>query len=249
MRDDVHFLHLEHAAGEIPAHFQDSVSIGILRSGACSLTTRSGAWFVHPGDVIVINALEPHAGRWETKLSHYTVLHIGRGWFERCMPHLDPGKLVDHTVWALPSLRDAVHDTLCLFQDRALTDARERQSNLTELLAHIASMPRDLKGVPSASQPSWVDGLKLAGGVQQLAGQTGQSRYSVYRRIRGDAGIGPARYLRFMRVAEAKHLIVSGVALADAAAQCGFADQSHFTRAFREAYGVPPQAFLASRSR
>jgi AraC-like DNA-binding protein len=36
-----------------------------------------------------------------------------------------------------------------------------------------------------------------------------------------------------------------GDTLADAAADAGFADQAHFTRHFRRAFGMPPGRWLA----
>lgn len=249
---DVHLLHLEHSFGEIPAHFQDSVSIGVLKNGACSLTTRSGHWTAATGDVIVLNALEPHAGKWLAKLSHYAVLHIGRNWFEHRLPGIDARDVVNQTVWSVPWLSQAVQDTLGLFHPSGQASANVRHSRLAALIARIGSMPRDplkhLTGPQGGLNGPFADQLDSATRVQDLAGRTGKSRYAVYRQVRSKAGIGPARYLRFLRVAEAKRLILSGVRLADAAAACGFADQSHFTRAFREAYGVAPKVFLASRN-
>jgi len=52
--------------------------------------------------------------------------------------------------------------------------------------------------------------------------------------------------LRESRVEKAKHAIASGDSLADVAAQCGFADQSHLTRTFRRITGITPAAFRAS---
>jgi AraC-like DNA-binding protein len=41
-------------------------------------------------------------------------------------------------------------------------------------------------------------------------------------------------------------LLEHDVPLAEIAAHCGFADQSHFTRAFGRAYGAPPGRYRAS---
>jgi AraC-like DNA-binding protein len=42
-----------------------------------------------------------------------------------------------------------------------------------------------------------------------------------------------------------RSLIRSGVGLAEAGCEAGFADQSHFHRAFREAAGMTPNEFCA----
>jgi AraC family transcriptional regulator len=55
-----------------------------------------------------------------------------------------------------------------------------------------------------------------------------------------------ARYARGLRLDWAAQRLVEGdCTLAEVAAQAGFADQSHFTRAFREYAGVTPGRYRA----
>jgi len=49
------------------------------------------------------------------------------------------------------------------------------------------------------------------------------------------------------RVALARRLIAQGLPLAETAAACGFADQSHMTRQFVRKYGVSPGMVAAAR--
>ena len=46
-----------------------------------------------------------------------------------------------------------------------------------------------------------------------------------------------------LRVARARQLLAQGVVPGQVAAQLGFADQPHLTRAFRAALGVTPAAY------
>jgi transcriptional regulator GlxA family with amidase domain len=52
----------------------------------------------------------------------------------------------------------------------------------------------------------------------------------------------PMGYVRAHRVFRAVELIAGGSALADVAAAAGFADQSHMTRAIRDARAASPGA-------
>ena len=61
-------------------------------------------------------------------------------------------------------------------------------------------------------------------------------------------GTAPHRQLVQLRLSEARRLLRDGEAPAEVAAACGFADQSHLTRWFRRAYGLPPAAFVRGRS-
>jgi AraC-like DNA-binding protein len=64
------------------------------------------------------------------------------------------------------------------------------------------------------------------------------------RAFKRSLGAPPHRWLLLQRVLRAKSLLRDGgLALADIAAACGFADQSHFTRAFTGIVGTSPGAW------
>ena len=59
----------------------------------------------------------------------------------------------------------------------------------------------------------------------------------------------PGEYLRRCRLDKASALLVSSRSkLTDIAQTCGYFDQAHFSRAFRQAYGVSPKAYRAGLS-
>jgi AraC-like DNA-binding protein len=53
-------------------------------------------------------------------------------------------------------------------------------------------------------------------------------------------GMSPTDYLRAVRLHRAKQLVLDGSPVATVAAECGFADQAHFTRWFRRTFGYTP---------
>lgn len=55
----------------------------------------------------------------------------------------------------------------------------------------------------------------------------------------------PHAWLVHCRVREGERLLRRGGAPAETALRCGFADQAHFTRAFKAANGVTPARFRA----
>lgn len=68
------------------------------------------------------------------------------------------------------------------------------------------------------------------------------------RAFRQTTGAPPFRWLRGFRVEKAKELLFnSALSLAQVAYECGFADQSHFTRVFSEAIGTTPGAWRRAR--
>jgi AraC-like DNA-binding protein len=73
-----------------------------------------------------------------------------------------------------------------------------------------------------------------------LEAVTGLDRFTLAREFRAVLGTSPHRYLVGRRLDHARALIMSGAALADAAAAAGFVDQSHLTRHFKARYGMTP---------
>lgn len=73
-----------------------------------------------------------------------------------------------------------------------------------------------------------------------LAESLGCSRWQVLRRFEQAHGLSPHAWVQQLRLQRARALIRAGLGLAEAAAECGFADQSHMTRLFTRQFGYPP---------
>jgi AraC-like DNA-binding protein len=69
---------------------------------------------------------------------------------------------------------------------------------------------------------------------------TGTDRFTLARHFRQAFGTSPDRYRTRRRLDLARAAIESGIPLAQAATDTGFADQAHLTRQFKQAYGLTP---------
>jgi AraC-like DNA-binding protein len=76
----------------------------------------------------------------------------------------------------------------------------------------------------------------------ELAAAAGLSRFHLLRVFRSEVGLTPHVYLNHLRVLEAKRLVSRGHPISDVALACGFADQSHLTRRFKQILGFTPGA-------
>jgi len=76
--------------------------------------------------------------------------------------------------------------------------------------------------------------------LAELAAVAGLSRFELVRRFGDQNGVSPHAFQTNLRVDHARALLASGLAPAEVAAACGFADQPHLTRVFKRAVGVSP---------
>lgn len=83
--------------------------------------------------------------------------------------------------------------------------------------------------------------------LTDIANELGMSQYYFCHLFKRSTGISPHQFLIHQRVERAKHLLrqpnrtVTSVAM-----ECGFANQSHFARCFRQCTGMNPNQFRKS---
>jgi AraC-like DNA-binding protein len=80
---------------------------------------------------------------------------------------------------------------------------------------------------------------------EELEKITGLDRFALARHFRAATGTSPHRYQVGRRLARAQSMIANGMALSEAAAATGFADQSHLTRHFAARFGLTPGRWAA----
>jgi AraC family transcriptional regulator len=121
------------------------------------------------------------------------------------------------------------------------------------LVSHVAVTYGGLEpciAIPKGGLAAWQEKLakdmlakSLDGAVTiaEIAAQCGLSASHFSRAFRQSTGIGPHNWLVKHRLNMAKDLLRNrALALSKIALQCGFADQSHFTRVFSHEMGTSP---------
>ena len=84
--------------------------------------------------------------------------------------------------------------------------------------------------------------------LRVLAAELGLSISHFCRAFRKSMGYAPHQWLMHLRVETAKDLLRHPYqSLSDIALACGFADQSHFNRVFKQMTGAPPGVWRRSR--
>lgn len=115
-----------------------------------------------------------------------------------------------------------------------------------ELVARLPDSPETT--APAEVSRTW-HRIRSAGGslgVDVLAREVGCSRRQLSRRFGQELGVSPTLTRRLVRFAAAARLVgrSGGEALAQVAAVCGFADQSHMGREFAAFAGCSPARLM-----
>ncbi|WP_299451504.1 AraC family transcriptional regulator, partial [uncultured Pigmentiphaga sp.] len=131
---------------------------------------------------------------------------------------LDPCQQVDLTLSVAHLLQRHAGTSTRLRTPLAL----DRLVRVRELIAADPSVPRPL------------------GELERVAGL---DRWTLARQFRAAFGTSPSHFRTMRQLDRARTLVRAGATLADAAAEAGFADQSHFTRLFKRAYGLTPASW------
>jgi AraC family transcriptional regulator len=124
------------------------------------------------------------------------------------------------------------------------------ESLLAEMLGYVARTQR-----PKIShRPAWLDRIleKLAAEFSQrltlddLSHEAGVHPVHLSRVFRKWHGAGIGEHVNGLRIrAACERMLVPEISLADISLDAGYADQSHFTRAFKRATGMTPGFFRA----
>lgn len=84
--------------------------------------------------------------------------------------------------------------------------------------------------------------------LDELSEMAHLSRYHLLRVFQGVVGLPPHAYQNQLRVDLGKKLLVDGLPISQAAAEAGFADQSHFSRVFKQYTGATPKQYQTAHS-
>ena len=127
------------------------------------------------------------------------------------------------------------------------------ESLLAEMLAHVARMRRE----NVTHRPAWLGRIieKLAAEhcqrvtLDELGREAGVHPVHLSRVFRKCVGEGIGEHVHRLRIRAACEQMLTGeTSMAEISLAAGYADQSHFTRAFRRATGMTPAAFRGELS-
>jgi len=229
-------------------HRHDTYALGVTLAGVQTFRYRGAQRFSLPGNIIVLHPDEEHDGGAATDAGlRYRMLYLEPALLLRCIDH-DRAALpfVEQPVFADAALRAALAaalDSLDEALDELLVD--DLIGEIAAGLARHARRPVKALGPLARRQACRAREFLLANLERrvrsaELERAAGLDRYALARQFRALFGTSPHHFLVMRRLDRARAMMVEGEPLAEVAAATGFADQAHFTRHFKRAFGMTP---------
>ena len=229
-------------------HSHSTWSIGVVDRGHSDFSCPGAGRILEPGTLISIPAELPHAcNPLPGRTWGYQMLYVDVAWMRRWVGELPTEVEVRRDRLAYERFQRLNE---CLFSRR---DPDAKGAALAAFLGRGDWRGESLAGPPPAApelEPvrRWLAApVAEAPSLPELAARLGLSRYQLIRRFQGATGMTPHAYRLDRRIDRARHLLRQGAALTEVAHDLGFADQSHFQRAFKERVAMTPGAYRRPR--
>jgi AraC-like DNA-binding protein len=239
-------------------HAHEEFFVALTETGLATPTYRGGGHVIGPGDLIVLNPEEAHAGGPPAEGSWtYRALYPGRDLMREIMAEF-PGDSP-----AMPEFgRDVVRDREVAARLRRFhrlseppgSSLLEREAYLAAalvlLVSRYAAPPRSPRspGRERSAVRLCKEYLEAHAEenvtLQALARFAGLSAFHLCRVFRDSVGMPPHSYQTQVRVRRAKSLLRAGLPITQVAAEAGFYDQAHLTRHFKRIVGLTPGRYV-----
>jgi len=228
----------------IPPHLHEAAYLCLALTGSFRERSERGERDVVAGSVVLHRAGDTHDDLFGAEPASCLNVSFAPTWAGRAGAWL-AGEGPAH--YAPPPAVGALARRLAVEFDRHDEASELALEGLTlELLAFFARAEPRVVRLPPHWLPSTVERLRQEERVSlaELASEARVHPATLARTFRRFHGCSLGEYRRRWRIERAlAALRASDAPLAEIAARCGFADQSHLTRALRAAVGLPPAAY------
>jgi AraC-like DNA-binding protein len=234
-------------------HRHDTYAVGVTDSGVQVFDYRGAEQSSTPGRVVVLYPDEAHDGRAGTDEGFgYRIVYVEPAVLSEAVRALRgrpyPLPFVSEAVSSNAQLAAAVATAF-----RAPLESLTADSLVVELADGLLAGERagggpapfrrvDVRAVERARQFLDAERTRVVHSTE-LESITGLTRYDLSRQFRLMFGTSPYRYLLMRRLELAREQVDRDRPLAEVANDTGFADQAHFTRVFRSAFGLTPARY------
>ncbi|MCP1437006.1 AraC-like DNA-binding protein [Erwinia persicina] len=235
-------------------HDHDEMLVGVTHMGVQRFNCHRRLHTSTPGQIMLIEPGAVHDGHAPNPEGFtYSMLYLPQSWLNTQLQRRGLGEISALEAAFRSTLMQDDRLNLTIQQAFSTIHGAEgrlaRDQNLDRL---VDLLSRHLHGRPSAAQDLCGmlrvrdflhESMTSDIGLDDVALAVGLDRFRLTRQFKQAFGQSPHAYLVRLRLKTARALLAQGCHPAQAAAQVGFADQSHLGRWFRRAYRITPAAY------
>ncbi|WP_437883173.1 AraC family ligand binding domain-containing protein [Pseudomonas sp. LRF_L74] len=251
----VELLHARYVEQRFAPHVHEGFVFTMIEQGAQRFRHRGSDHLAPVGTMVLINPDEVHTGSkahedgWRYRAFYPDIAAVtavlGELGIAQCgLPSFSSSTLQDLEVYAaFRTLHHLLEGGATALQQQSAW--RETILLLFQRHARIAA-PKAAGHEPRAvtrAKELLVERLGEPPSLETLAAAVNLSPFHFLRVFRRATGLPPHAWLRQRRLDQARALLKAGCPSVDVAMRLGYADQSHLTRQFKQAYGVGPGAY------
>jgi len=234
-------------------HYHLDFHIGLMTSGQQKFSHQGHQYHVGRGEMIIMPPDELHDGRSLLDSGYQVrVFSIDPNWFRDNLALARPDnimsfkQLIIKDSYLFNALTQLHQQLMRADQSQLALDCLPYEG-LSGLVARYGSV-NEKKAIPLGKQSLstlkeyLLANLDQAIRLEQLARLCHLSPTQFQRHFKARTNMTPYAWLTRLRIEQAMKLLKAGLSGTEVAMQVGFYDQSHFTKAFKNCYGISPSA-------
>lgn len=227
-------------------HYHENPYFSLTTLGVCQDKNRREAFVCNTDSLLFLNSGVPHSNEKTDVLTRGFQIELSNEW--RGEFEIDLSRLPNSSLINDPNIKLRFYN---VYKESKLADSSSKLTvdalllDILDRLAGNESHARD-------TRPIWVprieeilrDGFDDQLTLQSIADELGIHRVHLSREFPRYFNCTFSEYLRRIRVEKALSLLRNKrYSLTEIGLLCGFADQSHFIRCFKDFHGITPKAF------
>ena len=247
--DGIVLTDTEYTQDRVDWHYHENAYFTFILQGHVLESNRKETYHCSPGSLLFHNWQDAHYNIKPPGFTRGFHIELEHTWLRQHA--VDITALEGSSHIADPDARLLLYQ---IFRETKTGDDVADLSIKSLLLQLLSQMLRD-KEESRGRKPAWTGKLKellhdelgKSPTLEELGGILGIHPVHLSRDFPNYFHCGLGEYIRKMRVARSLALLPDKrLSLTETAFECGFADQSHFTRCFKAAMGVTPLAYKKS---
>jgi AraC family transcriptional regulator len=237
----------EYTLPDVDWHYHEHPYFTLILQGNLIEGNKKGVYYCSPGDLLLHHWQEPHYNKKPKGFSRGFHIEIEANWLKQ---YSLPDNLLEGSLQLKdPRLKIMMYEIYREMKRNTAESCAAIDSKLIQLLTSAVNGTQILV----AARPVWVKRIEAVLqdyeeshclSLSQLAHEAGVHPVHLSRTFTTYFGTSLGNYLRILKIQRAlSQLTDTDIDLNRIAFNCGFADQSHFTRHFKSIFGSTPFAY------